>query len=130
MIKAKIKDIQTCDDLHVVEFDCDGVSLKMMSLELGQNVSIEKQVLLNIKPTHVDIAKKLYQSTCANAIKCSINSIESGELLACLSLQANENLSLEAIVLEHSLSKLQLSEGDEVYAFLPASELSIEKIIS
>ena len=56
-IKSTITQIDHIDNLNIVTFDFYGHSLKMMSLELSDDIKVGKEVRLGIKPTHIAIAK-------------------------------------------------------------------------
>ena len=43
---ATIKKINSIDNLNIVEFDFHGLTLKMMSLDLNENIQIGKKVII------------------------------------------------------------------------------------
>ncbi len=132
MIIAKVIDLQSCDNLHIVKFEFLGKVLTMMSLELDSNVKVGTQVLLNIKPTCVTIAKNItnLQISNSNLIKSQISSISIGKLLSYLVLKIEENDVLESIITKESALRLNLKNDDEVIALIKASDISIAKVIS
>ena len=42
---AKVKEIKSVDNLNIVKFDFNGITLSMMSLELSQNITVKKVVV-------------------------------------------------------------------------------------
>jgi hypothetical protein len=56
---ATIKKINSVDNLNIVEFDFNGLTLKMMSLDLNDDVQIGKKVNFLVKPTNISLAKNL-----------------------------------------------------------------------
>ena len=127
---ARIKKIQSVDNLNLVTFDFNGIELKMMSLGLHDAVQVGKKVSLAIKPSSVAIAKEFSgEISYANKIHASIVAVTNGELLSSVTLQANGNEFESLITLDVS-QKMDLAVGDVVIALLQASELSISEIIS
>ena len=129
-IKAIITQIDYIDNLHIVTFDFYGYSLKMMSLELGDDIKAGREVRLGIKPTHIAIAKDFSGIVSyANQLKATIQSIENGQLLTSLKLGLKGNAVLESIITLDSSKKMDLKTGDEVTVFIKASELSIMEVL-
>ncbi len=128
-LKSSIKDIQTVDNLNIVCFDFFGTTLTMMSLELQDEIKIGKSVILKIKPTTVAIAKNFSgEISYSNQIKSIIEDIEIGELLCSIKLKSNSTF-FESIITSKSAKRLDLKKGDEVTAFIKASEISIAKVL-
>ena len=126
---ATIKKIQTVDTLNLVTFDFHGAELMMMSLVLHQNIQVGKKVSLVIKSTAIALAKEFSgELSYANKIHASIVSVDNGELLSSVKLQANGN-SFECLITKESSVKMNLQAGDIVLALLKASELSIAEVL-
>ena len=126
---ATIKKIQTVDTLNLVTFDFHGAELMMMSLGLHQNIQVGKKVSLVIKSTAIALAKEFSgELSYANKIHASIVSVDNGELLSSVKLQANGN-SFECLITKESSVKMNLQAGDIVLALLKASELSIAEVL-
>ena len=126
---ASIKDIQSVDSLNIVTFDFNGIELKMMSLDLADEVQVGRKASLAIKATSVAVAKEFSgEISYANKIHASILEVNNGELLSSIKLQANGNVFESLMTLESSI-KMQLAKGDRVIALLKAGELSISEII-
>ena len=127
---ATIKKIDNVDSLNIVEFAFYGVSLKMMSLDLNSNMSVNKRVILSVKPTNIVIGKNLFGDiSLANKIVATIEQIENGKLLSSILLKV-EDIFLESIITCESSSRMNLQIGDEVTIFIKASDLSIEEVLN
>ncbi|MGP2655648.1 TOBE domain-containing protein [Malaciobacter sp. WC5094] len=129
MIKATIKNIQSQKSIHIVEFDFNGVTLKMMSLELSNRIKIGTKVSLSIKSTQITIAKNITgMLSCSNKIRAKINHVDNGDLLSCILLDINGVL-LESIITASASKQMVLQKDDEVHVFIKASEISILEIL-
>jgi molybdopterin-binding protein len=127
---ATIKKINNIDNLNIVEFDFFGKSLKMMSLDLSQNVQVGKKVKLLVKPTNISIAKNLNGDiSFSNQLVATIQSLENGQLLSSVILKVNDIL-LESIITVDSSKRMNLQINDEVTILIKASNLSIQEILN
>lgn len=127
---AKIIDIHNEMSLNVVTFQTQNTVLKMISLELGEQIKINTDVLLSCKATNVALAKELDgQLSYSNQIPMRIESMEVGKLLSSLNLRQG-NLKLESIITTASLERMQLKVGESVTALIKSSDLSIMEIQS
>ncbi len=127
---ATVKKIENCDSLNIVEFNCNGQVLTMMSLELSKNIKLETKVNLVVKPTHITIASNYTgEISCSNKLATTISAINNGKLLSSIKLSFLD-ITLEAIITAKSSKDMNLKVGDEVVAFIKASELSIQSIIN
>lgn len=128
-IKAVITHIDSVENLNIVKFDFCGHSLKMMSLGLSDEISVGKEVLLGIKPTHIAIGKDFSGLVSySNQIKAKIISCEKGKLLSSLKLSV-EDVVLESIITLESTIAMDLKVDDDVTMMIKASELSILKVL-
>ncbi len=129
-IISTIKTIKSCDSLHIVEFDFFGQTLSMMSLDLNKDLKIGTKVNLMVKSSHIAIAKNFIgEVSYSNKLDSKIVSIDNGELLSSIELNCN-GIILESIITVNSSKKMDLKVGDDVIAFIKASELSIGNIIN
>jgi molybdopterin-binding protein len=127
---ATIKKINNIDNLNIVEFDFFGKTLKMMSLDLSQNVQVGKKVKLLVKPTNISIAKNLNGDiSFSNQLVATIQSLENGQLLSSVILKVND-IFLESIITKDSSIRMNLQINDEVTILIKASNLSIQEIIN
>lgn len=126
---ASVLQIEYCDSLHHVRFECGEQVISMLSLELPQGVAIGSKVKLAIKASHVSIAKELSgRVSFANQLPAVIDSIVQGELLCYLRLQC-ANSTIESIILRKIREEMKLEEGDEISALIQASEISICEVL-
>ena len=127
---ATIKKIQSIDHLNIVEFDFCGLTLKMMSLDLNDDVEIGKKVKLSVKPSNISIAKNLSgEISLSNKIVATIQSLENGQLLTSVILKINDTI-LESIITVDSSKRMNLQIGEVVTILIKASNLSIEEVIN
>ena len=127
---ATIKKIQSIDNLNIVEFEFDGLTLKMMSLDLNDDVKIGKKVELSVKPSNISIAKNLIgEISLSNQIVATIQSLENGQLLTSVILKINDTL-LESIITVDSSKRMNLQIGEVVTILIKASNLSIGEVLN
>ena len=125
-----VSKIESCDNLHIVQFDFNGQILTMMSLELSDAVKVGSKVVLAIKPTHVAIGKgSLGSLSYSNQLKCKIDTIENGKLLVSLVLNLGDDVLIESIITKNSANRLELKDLDDVTAIIKASDISISEIL-
>lgn len=125
---AKIKEIETIDNLNIVTFDFFGYELKMMSLELSPDVKIGLKVLLGVKPTSIAIAKEFNgMISFSNRLTGTIEQIDLGKLLCNVKLNIANSI-FESIITNTSAKNMNLAIGDEVSIFIKASDLSILEV--
>jgi molybdopterin-binding protein len=126
---ATVTKIDTIDNLNIVNFNFSNQTLSMMSLDLSDDIKIGTKVKLITKPSYIAIAKEFSGIlSYSNQLKAKIKEIENGKLLSSVKLQIEEFV-LESIITFESSKKMDLKEGDEVTAFIKASELSILKVL-
>ena len=127
---ATIKKINSVDNLNIVEFDFNGLTLKMMSLDLNDDVKIGKKVELSVKPSNISIAKNLIgEISLSNQIVATIQSLENGQLLTSVILKINDTL-LESIITVDSSKRMNLQIGEIVTILIKASNLSIGEVLN
>ena len=127
---ATIKKINSIDNLNIVEFDFNGLTLKMMSLDLNADVQVGKKVKLSVKPTNISIAKNLIgEISLSNQIVATIQSLENGQLLTSVILKINDTL-LESIITVDSSKRMNLQIGEVVTILIKASNLSIGEVLN
>ena len=127
---ATIKKINSVDNLNIVEFDFNGLTLKMMSLDLNDDVKIGKKVELSVKPSNISIAKNLIgEISLSNQIVATIQSLENGQLLTSVILKINDTL-LESIITVDSSKRMNLQIGEVVTILIKASNLSIREVLN
>ena len=127
---ATIKKINSIDNLNIVEFDFHGLTLKMMSLDLNDDVKIGKKVELSVKPSNISIAKNLIgEISLSNQIVATIQSLENGQLLTSVILKINDTL-LESIITVDSSKRMNLQIGEVVTILIKASNLSIGEVLN
>ncbi|KYJ86193.1 TOBE domain-containing protein [Sulfurovum riftiae] len=134
-IIATIKKIESIDSLNVVTFVANGSRLTMVSLELGEDISLGRSVTLSCKPTSVALAKpEILQDdmqmllSYANQITVTITSIDKGRLLSSVLLRFGD-ATLEALIITASLERMGFEAGDTAVALIKVSDLSILEVL-
>lgn len=125
---ATVSQIDQCDSLHIVKFDCKGQTLSMMSLDLDNNIQLGTTVELTIKPSHVGIAKDFSgEVSYSNQLSATVKQIDNGQLLSSVKLDFFDTV-LESIITVQSSKKMDLKVGDTVTVFIKASDISIDGV--
>jgi len=130
MINASITEIQSVDSLNIVSFDFLGTPLKMMSLDLSDEMQVGREVILNVKPFHITIVKDFYGDiSYSNRLDAVVKSCENGELLSSVKLSVN-GVIFESIITKELALEMELKEGDNVLVMIKANDLSIQEVIN
>lgn len=128
-IVATVTKIENVEQLHIVEFDFQGITLKMMSLDLNLNVQLGKKVVLTVKPSNIAVSKDFQGDiSLSNKIVATIEHIENGALLSSITLQT-KGIVFESLITLSSTKRMNLQKNDEVTLFIKASDLSILEVI-
>ena len=130
-ITAKVTNISSVESLNIIEFDFNGETLCMMSLELPKTVKAGSSVKLTCKATHIGIGKNLSgELSYSNRLACNIKAIEIGELLCSLKLSLSNDNVIESVITKKSVINMNLKKDDKVVALIKASELSIQEVLN
>jgi len=130
LINATITEIKSVDSLNIVSFDFFGTSLKMMSLDLNDEMKVGREVALNVKPFHITIVKDFYGDiSYSNKLKAVVKSFENGELLSSVKLLVN-GVIFESIITRELVLEMELKIGDIVIAMIKANDLFIEEVLN
>lgn len=128
-ILAKVSQIQKEQNLHIVKFDFEGTALKMMSLDLNDKIKIGTKVALNIKPTHMALARDFSgEVSYSNKIQAKVIKVDNGKLLSSIELQVHD-VVLESVITSDSSKRMNIKTDDELTILVKASELSISKVL-
>lgn len=128
-IEAIISKISNNKQLHILEFIFHDKKLKMMSLELNENIKEGTKVLLNIKPTQTSFVKSLKDDiSIANKILGQITKIDKGELLSCVTCKAYDTY-FESILLTSVLNEMKIEENEKILILIKASDLYIQEVL-
>ena len=101
----------------------------MMSLELS-DIYVGKSVILKVNASHISIAKNFIGDiSLSNKLDCIIDKLDKGILLSSLKLNVKGTI-ITSIITTNSVNRMNLEEKDKVTAFVKASDLSIQKVIT
>ena len=129
-IPATVINIQNIQNLTQVTFATTLHKLKMIGLELPQQIKQNTQLLLTCKATNIAIAKKSdILLSFSNQLHVTIKEIEIGALLCALKLSF-EDITLESIITADAAKRMDLQTGERVIALIKSSDLSIAKVVS
>lgn len=124
-LEATVISIESEQNLHIVHFDFQGISLSMMGLDLPFGLQVGSHVVLGAKPSHLAIAKNLSgELSYANQLDATIMSLENGKLLSSLVLHV-KGIPLQSFITCKSSHRMHLCEGDAVKLLIKASELFV-----
>ena len=127
MIKAKIVQISSKDDVSFFELECLnlGINLFMLALNEASKFVLNDEVSLNFKSSDVILSRlRLEASSLENELKCEVDGITRGEILSIVSLKC-EQLCFEAIISDHALKGLNLAVGEQVFAYVKSTSIHI-----
>ncbi len=127
--QAEVINIDSLENLTIVQFNYKNTVLSMMSLGLT-NIKIGTKVILSINASHIAIAKDFSGDiSLSNRLDCIIKKLIKGKLLSSLSLDFQGTI-FTSIITTNSVNRMNLKENDKVTALIKASELSIQKVIT
>ena len=127
MIKAKITQISSKDDVSFFELECLNLetNLYMLALNEASKFALNDEVSLNFKSSDVILSRlKFETSSLENELKCEVAGITRGEILSIVSLRC-EQLCFEAIISNHALKGLNLEENDELFAYVKSTSIHV-----
>ena len=118
MIRARINEILQKDDIHSVGFIAGGIKLRGVFLQLSSELKVGSEVYAGFKSTDVRVSSE-------NEIHGKITSLSLGEILCTLRFEGK--ISFDVLISAHCAQELALREGDEVFAYISATAIYIEK---
>lgn len=128
-LQAVVTRIEGEQNLHIITFDYEGVSLRMMGLDLPKGLHVNAHVILGIKPSHVAIAKNLSgELSYSNQLPAKIVHIENGKLLSSILVYVHDN-EIQSFITFSSCSRMNLQVGDHVTLLIKASELFVLEVL-
>ena len=128
-IEARITKIEASNNITIVSFEVGKQQMKMMALEIDENLEVGSKVLLGAKSTNIALAKeKLESISISNQLEAIIETIEMGTLL-CSVVFLFETVLWESVITRDSARRMNLEVGDKVVALLKSSELSMIKVM-
>jgi molybdopterin-binding protein len=129
-IEAIISQIDSIDNLNIVQFDFSGIKLKMMSLDLNEKIKVGQKVILIVKATNILLAKDFEgMISFSNQIRGKIENIEDGKLLCSITLVVN-NTKFQSIITQNSTDRMNLKKDEEITILIKASDLSILEVLN
>ena len=128
-IVATITKINNIDNLNIVDFESNGMKLKMMSLDLKEGTKEGQSVILTVKPTHIAFAKNLTgELSYSNNFSGKVTKMDKGELLTVIYADVS-GVELQGIITSDSTNRMSIKIGDELTLLIKASDISILEVI-
>lgn len=122
---ATIAEIESLESLHRVGLSAKDHNFSMISLELHEDVQVSTEVKLYVKPSNIILSRGSHEDiSIANQLLATIDSIERGKILTNVKLDFL-GYPLEALITTHKAKQLNLQKGDEIYALINESDLSL-----
>ena len=129
-LKGKIIDIQSSDNISILQVNVDGDVFSSIVLEGKKGPFHYKKndtVTLLFKETEVGLAKNLSGLiSLRNRFKSVIEKIEKGPILAKVTLKYKKN-KIESIISTQSAQQLKLKEDEEVEWLVKTNEVTLMK---
>jgi len=126
---ATIIEIQNQHEINIVTFLVADFKLRMMSLQLNDNMTIGSDVILGVKASSVALAKDFNgELSYSNQLQLYISDINEGTLLSSIQLQSI-NFELESIITTASKKRMQLKVSDSITALIKSSDLYIVEVL-
>lgn len=128
-IQADITKIDSGNNITIVSFKAGQQQMKMMALEIDEDLEVGSKVILGAKATNIALAKeRLEDISISNQLEATIEAIEMGSLL-CSVRFLFEAVSWESVITRDSAERMELVVGEKIVALLKSSELSIIKVV-
>lgn len=128
--KGTIVDIQSSDNISMIQVDVEGDKFSSIVLEGKKgplNYKIKDNVTLLFKETEVGLAKDLTgMISLRNRFKAVIKKIDKGPILAKITL-AYKNYTIESIISSQSASQMKLKDKEEVEWLVKTNEVTLMK---
>jgi len=127
---ATVSKIESCDSLNIVNFECKGQTLSMMSLDLVSAIKVGTKVKLLTQASHIAVAKEFSGDiSYSNKFSCTLESMENGQLLSSLKLNFFGTI-IESIITLNSSKRMNLKVGDKVKLIFEDGNEMVEVVSS
>lgn len=126
---ANVTKIANLENLNLVNFDFNGETLSMMSLELDEKIKVGSKVNLRVKASHLIVAKDFQgQISLSNILKGTIKNLDIGKILTSIKIDI-KGTKLSSIITSTSAKNMNLKAGDRIQILIKASDLYINELI-
>lgn len=118
-----VSHIDSVDTLNIITFMWGNITIKMVSLDVEEELNIGDHVVLGVNFTSVAIAKgSSTQLSYINQINASISSVEKGKLLSVVTINCHEN-NINSLLVTDSVERMDLQTGDEIIMIIKANDI-------
>ena len=129
-LKGRIVDIQSSENISIIQVDVEGDVFSSIVLEGKKgpaNYKIKDSVTLLFKETEVGLAKDLTgMISLRNRFKAVIQKIDQGPILAKITLHYKNN-TIESIISARSTDHMKLKEKEDVEWLVKTNEVTLMK---
>ncbi len=123
-IEASVQEILCINNLTHINFSTNSSEIDVLTLELQESIAVGSRAKLIIKSTDIALSKsRLVQSSFTNQLRAKVIDIDCGEILNSVALDI-DGFILESLILNSK--SLDIEVGDELFALISASDISIE----
>jgi len=127
--KCSVSKIENIESLNLVYFSFKSTTISMVSLDLSENITTNRKVILSLKPTNITLAKNFEGLvSSSNKLLGKIVFIEQGKLLSSVVCEVFDT-QIESIITTNSLKQMKLAVDDEITLLFKASDISILEIV-
>lgn len=128
-VAATITAIQRADAISIVNFDVSGQTMRMMGLELNEQLHVGSEVMVGTKATNIALTRETVEMiSISNQLEVTIDSINMGALLCSIHFLLAGQL-WESVITRESAVKMQLAPNEKVTILIKSSELSIVETV-
>ncbi|MDD3324416.1 MAG: TOBE domain-containing protein [Sulfurospirillaceae bacterium] len=128
-LPAIVTAIEGEQNLHIIAFDFQGATLKMMGLDLPKGLHVGSHVVLGVKPSHIAIGKNISGDlSYSNQIPATIQTLENGALLSSIVLHVGDT-KVQSFITCSSSKRMNLQVGDKVILLIKASDLFVQEVL-
>lgn len=127
--QCSVSKIENIESLNLVYFSFKSTTISMVSLDLSENITTNRKVILSLKPTNITLAKNFEGLlSSSNKLLGKIVYIEQGKLLSSVVCEVFDT-QIESIITTNSLKQMKLAIDDEITLLFKASDISILEVV-
>ncbi len=127
--QCSVLKIENIESLNLVYFSFKSTTISMVSLDLSENITTNRKVILSLKPTNITLAKNFEGLlSSSNKLLGKIVYIEQGKLLSSVVCEVFDT-QIESIITTNSLKQMKLAIDDEITLLFKASDISILEVV-
>jgi molybdopterin-binding protein len=123
---AFLTSLKQYQNISELSFDALGFKVRMVTLELQDELEVGKILTLKAKATNIALAKEINKDiSISNQLKGLVVEVDNGEILCSVKIKIEDTI-IESIITQNSASAMNIKVGDDIVALIKASDLSYE----